>query len=103
MGIAFLLFLLGCSSEEVVLHNVPYTTARIGDYQPQGNTDLELKIYSNEKQCSQLLNDLQSTEETLEDCMPYIDRIRRLNIDPNLVAYLSTILFDLYTTRRWSQ
>lgn len=74
MGFAFLLFLLGCSSEEVVLHNIPYTTARIGDYQPQGNTDLELRIYSNEKQCSQLLNDLQSTEETLEDCMPYIDR-----------------------------
>jgi hypothetical protein len=65
--------LLGCSSE---LHNIPYTTARIGNYEAQGEADLELKIYSSEKQCNRLLNDLESTEETLEDCMPYIDRGR---------------------------
>ena len=30
-------------------------------------------------------------------CMSHIDHMRRLNIDPGLVAYLSNILFDLYT------
>ena len=30
-------------------------------------------------------------------CMPHIDHMRTLNIDPGLAAYLSNILFDLYT------
>ena len=68
-----LLALLGCSSE---LHNIPYTTARIGNYEAQGEADLELKIYSSEKQCNRLLNDLENKEDVLEDCMPYIDRGR---------------------------
>ena len=69
----FIFLLLGCSSEQQ--QNIPYTTARIGNYEPVGRTDLELQIYSNEKDCSRLINDLDSKED-IEDCMPYIDRGR---------------------------
>ena len=73
LSIFFIFSWLGCSSEQQ--QSIPYTTARIGNYEPVGRTDLELKIYSNEKDCNRLINDLGSNEN-IDDCMPYIDRGR---------------------------
>ena len=69
-----MLLLLALACSEVPIHQIPYTTARVGEYQPKSNTDLELKIYSEQRECRQLIQKSGSAPEEFDSCMPWIDR-----------------------------
>jgi hypothetical protein len=67
----WLLLALSCAGD---LHTVPGTTARVGDYKPEGRADLELEIFSERKTCERLLAETGTPAQELEQCLPWIDR-----------------------------